>query len=115
MASMHVRFELLGNRVERAAEFYAERARGGTALIITGGYGPNPQGVIETGADCLNSDDQVTEESKIPAAVHEAGGKIALQILHAGRYAKVDDPVGASSIPSPINPRKVHALTTYEV
>ncbi len=115
MASMHVRFELLGNRVERAAEFYAERARGGTALIVTGGYGPNPQGVIEAGADYLNSDDQVTEESKIPAAVHEAGGKIALQILHAGRYAKVDDPVGASSIPSPINPRKVRALTTDEV
>ena len=75
MASMHVRFELLGNGVERAAEFYAERARGGTALIVTGGYGPNPQGVIETGADYLNSPDQVAEESRIPAAVHEAGGE----------------------------------------
>ncbi|MEE2720357.1 MAG: FAD-dependent oxidoreductase [Pseudomonadota bacterium] len=115
MASMHVRFELLGNGVERAAEFYAERARGGTALIVTGGYGPNPQGVIETGADYLNSEEQIAEERKIPTAVHEAGGKIVLQILHAGRYAKVDDPVGASSIPSPINPREIHALTTDEV
>lgn len=115
MASMHVRFELMDRPIERAAAFYAERARGGTALLVTGGYGPNPQGVIEAGADCLNSPDQVAEESKIPAAVHEAGGKIVLQILHAGRYAKVDDPVGASNMPSPINPREIHALTTDEV
>jgi 2,4-dienoyl-CoA reductase (NADPH2) len=54
-------------------------------------------------------------DSKIPAAVHEAGGKIVLQILHAGRYAKVDNPVGASTLPSPINPREIHALTTEEV
>ncbi|MFT5488670.1 MAG: 2,4-dienoyl-CoA reductase (NADPH2) [Alphaproteobacteria bacterium] len=115
MASMHVRFELMDRPIERAAAFYAERARGGTALLVTGGYGPNPQGVIEAGADCLNSADQVAEESKIPAAVHEAGGKIVLQILHAGRYAKVDHPVGASNMPSPINPREIHALTTEEV
>ena len=115
MASMHVRFELMDKPIERAAAFYAERARGGTALIVTGGYGPNLQGVIEDGADCLNSPDQVAEERKIPAAVHEAGGKIVLQILHAGRYAKVDHPVGASSLPSPINPREIHALTTEEV
>ncbi|CAN0575713.1 unnamed protein product, partial [Laminaria digitata] len=115
MASMHVRFELMDRSIERAAAFYAERARGGTALLVTGGYGPNPQGVIEEGADCLSSPDQVVEESKIPAAVHDAGGKIVLQILHAGRYAKVDRPVGASSLPSPINPREIHALTTDEV
>mgnify|MGYP002010911552 CR=1 FL=1 len=115
MASMHVRFELLGNAAERAAAFYSERARGGAALIVTGGYGPNEQGAIETGADYLNSPDQVPEESKIPTAVHKAGGTIVLQILHAGRYAKVDDPVGASSIPSPINPREIHALSTGEV
>ena len=115
MASMHVRFELMDRSVDRAAAFYAERARGGTGLLVTGGYGPNPQGVIETGADCLNSAEQIEEESKIPAAVHNAGGKIALQILHAGRYAKVDNPVGASNIPSPINPREIHALTTEEV
>ncbi len=115
MASMHVRFELLGKAADRAAAFYAERAKGGAALIVTGGYGPNPQGVIEDGADYLNSPDQVEEESKIPAAVHAEGGKIVLQILHAGRYAKVEKPVGASSIPSPINPREIHALTTEEV
>ena len=88
MASMHVRFELLGNGVERAAKFYAERARGGTALIVTGGYGPNPQGVIETGADYLNSEEQVAEESTIPAAVHEAGGAIFPQLWHVGAVRK---------------------------
>ena len=92
MASMHVRFELLGQPIERAAAFYDERARGGAALIVTGGYGPNPQGVIEDGADCLDSQEQVEEQSKIPAAVHAEGGKIVLQILHAGRYAKVETP-----------------------
>ncbi|PPR11291.1 MAG: 2,4-dienoyl-CoA reductase [NADPH] [Alphaproteobacteria bacterium MarineAlpha11_Bin1] len=115
MASMHIRFELLGDASNRAAAFYAERARGGAALIVTGGYGPNQQGVIETGADCLNSSDQLEEERKIPSAVHEAGGRIVLQILHAGRYAKVQNPVGASSIPSPINPRKIRALSSDEV
>ena len=115
MASMHMRFELMGKAADRAAAFYAERARGGAALIITGGYAPNPQGVMDDGAHYLNSPDQVAEHAKIPKAVHAAGGKIALQILHAGRYAKVDDLVGPSDLPSPINPREVHALTTDEV
>lgn len=115
MASMHVRFELLDRGMERAAAFYAERARGGAGLIITGGVAPNPQGTMDAGSHYLNSDDQVAEHRCIPEAVHAAGGKIAMQILHAGRYAKVDDLVGPSDIPAPINPREVHALTTAEV
>ena len=115
MASMHMRFELIDRPEERAAAFYAERARGGAALIVTGGYAPNPQGVIDEGSHCLNSPYQVAEQSKIQEAVHAAGSKIALQVLHAGRYAKVLDAVGPSDIPSPINPRKIHALTTAEV
>ncbi|MGB0630129.1 MAG: 2,4-dienoyl-CoA reductase FMN-binding domain-containing protein, partial [Alphaproteobacteria bacterium] len=115
MASMHMRFELMGQAADRAAAFYAERAKGGASLIITGGYAPNPQGVMDAGAHYLNSPDLVEEQSKIPEAVHAAGGKVALQILHAGRYAKVDDLVGPSDLPSPINPREVHALTTQEV
>ncbi len=115
MASMHMRFELLGRSEERAAEFYAERARGGASLIVTGGYAPNPVGVMDEGAHCLNSRDQITEQRVIPNAVHKAGGKIALQILHAGRYAKVAAPVGPSNVPSPINPRPVRALATEEV
>ena len=66
MASMHIRFELLDRSIERAAAFYAERAKGGTALIVTGGYGPNLEGVIETGADCLNAVEQVEREKLIP-------------------------------------------------
>ena len=115
MASMHIRFELLDRSIERAAAFYAERAKGGTALIVTGGYGPNLEGVIETGADCLNAVEQVEREKLIPRAVHSAGGKIALQILHAGRYAKVEHPVSASDIASPINRRNIRALTSDDV
>ena len=115
MASMHARFELLGQAEERAAAFYERRAKGGAALIITGGYSPNPQGIIDEGSHYLNSLEQVPRQQIITDAVHAAGGKIALQILHAGRYAKTDDLVGPSDISSPINPRKVHALTSEEV
>ena len=115
MASMHARFELLGQAEERAAAFYERRAKGGAALIITGGYSPNPQGVIDEGSHYLNSFEQVPRQQIITDAVHAAGGKIALQILHAGRYAKTDDLVGPSQIASAINPRKVHALSTEEV
>ena len=115
MASMHMRFELMGRAEERAAAFYAERAKGGAALIVTGGYAPNPAGVMDEGAHYLNSPEQVAAQTVIPDAVHAAGGKIALQILHAGRYAKVENPVGPSSLPSPINPREVKALAAEEV
>lgn len=115
MASMHMRLELLDRPEERAAAFYAERAKGDAALIVTGGYAPNPDGVFEQGAHYLNDRSQVPEQRRIPDAVHEAGGKVALQILHAGRYAKIDRPVGPSDMASPINPRDVHALSTAEV
>ena len=115
MASMHMRFELMDRPTERAAAFYAERARGGASLIVTGGCAPNPVGVMDADAHFLNSPAQLDEHRAIPAAVHAEGGKIVLQILHAGRYAKVDDLVGPSDIPAPINPRQVHALTTGEV
>jgi 2,4-dienoyl-CoA reductase (NADPH2) len=115
MASMHMRFELMDRPEERAAAFYAERASGGASLIVTGGYAPNPDGVFEPGAHYLNDRSQVAEQKRIPDAVHDAGGKVALQILHAGRYAKIDTPVGPSDRASPINPRNVHALTTAEV
>ena len=115
MASMHMRFELMDRAEERAAAFYAARARGGTSLIVTGGYAPNPEGVMDAGAHYLSSADQVAEQRRIPDAVHQAGGRIALQILHAGRYAKVDDLVGPSDIASPINPRAVRALSASEI
>ena len=115
MASMHMRFELMDRAEERAAAFYADRAKGGASLIVTGGYAPNPDGVMDPGAHVLNSRDQIAELRRIPDAVHDAGGRVALQILHAGRYAKVDSLVGPSDLPSAINPRQVHALTSAEV
>ena len=115
MASMHMRFELMDRPTERAAAFYAERARGGASLIVTGGCAPNPAGVMDAEAHFLKSPAQLDEHRAIPEAVHAEGGKIVLQILHAGRYAKIDDLVGPSDMPAPINPRAVHALTTGEV
>ncbi|MEK9644904.1 MAG: FAD-dependent oxidoreductase [Alphaproteobacteria bacterium] len=115
MASMHMRFELLDRPEERAAAFYAARAAGGASLIVTGGYAPNPEGVFEEGAHYLSDRAQLAEQRRIPDAVHEAGGKIALQILHTGRYAKIDRPVGPSDMASPINPKEIHALTAAEV
>lgn len=110
MGSMHTRLELLDRPIERQVAFYAERAKGGVALIITGGYAPNLEGRIDEAAPALLRVEQAAELRPIPAAVHAHGAKILLQILHAGRYAKVAQPVGASDIPSPINRRAPRAL-----
>ena len=115
MGSMHTRLESVRDGSARAAAFYAERARGGVALIITGGYSPDAAGLLEADAGALDHPDKLAEHREVTEAVHAAGGKICLQILHAGRYAKHDGPVGASDIPSPINRRKPRALATAEV
>ena len=115
MGSMHTRLESVADGAARAAAFYAERARGGAALIITGGYSPDAYGLLEADAGALDHPDKIAEHRVVTAAVHAAGGKICLQILHAGRYAKHDALVGASDIASPINRRKPRALTTAEV
>ncbi|MBK5105460.1 MAG: NADPH-dependent 2,4-dienoyl-CoA reductase, partial [Burkholderiales bacterium] len=115
MGSMHTRLETVAGGNARAAAFYAERARGGVALIITGGYSPDAAGLLEADAGALDHADKIAEHRVVTDAVHAAGGRICLQILHAGRYAKHDALVGASDIPSPINRRKPHTLTTAEV
>ncbi len=115
MGSMHTRLESVPDGSARAAAFYAERARGGVALIITGGYAPDAAGLLEADAGALDRPDKVAEHRVVTDAVHAAGGKICLQILHAGRYAKHDALVGASAIASPINRRKPRALATAEV
>jgi 2,4-dienoyl-CoA reductase (NADPH2) len=115
MGSMHTRLELLDRHIEREAAFYAERARAGVALIITGGYAPNDDGRIDEDAPTLADAAHAAELRPIPAAVHAHGGKILLQVLHTGRSAKVPHPVGASALPSPINRRSPRALTGAEV
>ncbi|MEQ2024433.1 NADPH-dependent 2,4-dienoyl-CoA reductase [Xenorhabdus szentirmaii] len=104
MGSMHTGLEELPDGARRLAQFYAERAAGGVALIVTGGIAPNPQGVVAAGASVLNSEDSLAHHKVITEAVHQAGGKIALQILHTGRYSYQKDLVAPSSVQAPINP-----------
>jgi 2,4-dienoyl-CoA reductase (NADPH2) len=115
MGSMHTRLETAPNGVARKATFYAERARGGVALVVTGGYAPNAEGRMEECAEVLDRPEHLADHRPIVDAVHREGALIALQILHAGRYAKIERPVGASTIASPINKRAIHALSAAEI
>lgn len=115
MGSMHTRLECEPGGAERLAAFYAERARGGAALIVTGGVSPNRDGLLEADSDALDNTARVPFHRVVTEAVHAAGAPILMQILHAGRYAKIDAPVGASSLPSRINRRTVRALADEEV
>ncbi|MBE8596981.1 NADPH-dependent 2,4-dienoyl-CoA reductase [Xenorhabdus sp. BG5] len=104
MGSMHTGLEEHPDGAQRLAQFYAERAAGGVALIVTGGIAPNPQGVVAAGASILNSEAHLPHHKFITEAVHQAGGKIALQILHAGRYSYQKNSVAPSAIQAPITP-----------
>ena len=115
MGSMHTGLEAVPNASERLAAFYAERARGGAALIITGGCSPNPAGCMDEHHGVLDRPEQIAFHRPIVDAVHAAGGLIALQILHTGRYGRHKDLVGASDLPAPINRLKPRVLTEAEV
>jgi len=104
MGSMHTGLEEMPNGFERMAAFFAERARGGVGLIVTGGVGPNEEGSVRAGAAKLSTAEEAAEHKVITQAVHEAGGKICMQILHAGRYAYSPQLVAPSAIQAPINP-----------
>ena len=103
MGSMHTGLEETRDW-NRVAEFYATRARGGVALMVTGGMAPNAEGGVFPGAAGLFSDDDIANHKIVTDRVHDAGGKIAMQILHAGRYAYSQDCVSASAVKSPISP-----------
>lgn len=103
MGSMHTGLEETKDW-NRVAEFYAERARGQVALMVTGGIGPNLEGSVLPGAAMMVSDEDVANHSIVTQRVHDAGGKIAMQILHAGRYAYGPACVAPSPIKSPISP-----------
>ena len=104
MGAMHTRLETLDRANERLAAFYEARARGEVGLVLTGGYAPNAAGIFEPGAPRFSDESQLDEHHAIVGAVHAGGGKIALQIVHSGRYAKHPLCVGASAIRSRINP-----------
>ncbi|MEX3920174.1 FAD-dependent oxidoreductase [Paraburkholderia sp. BR10872] len=115
MGAMHTRLETLDRPQERLAAFYAARAAGEIGLILSGGFSPNAEGVMEAGGPLFNRAEQVDEHRAVTHAVHEAGGKIVLQILHAGRYAKVPECVGPSAAKARINAYPPRALSTQEV
>jgi 2,4-dienoyl-CoA reductase (NADPH2) len=103
MGSMHTGLEETKDW-NRVAEFYAERARGEVALMVTGGMAPNREGGVFPGAAGLFTPEDIANHRIVTDRVHAAGGKIAMQILHAGRYAYGKDCVAPSAIKSPISP-----------
>jgi 2,4-dienoyl-CoA reductase (NADPH2) len=109
MGSMHTGLEETGDWA-RVAEFYAARARGGVALIVTGGMAPNAEGGVFPGAAGLYTAQDIANHRGVTDAVHAAGGRIVMQILHAGRYAYGKDCVSASAVKSPISPFVPRAL-----
>ncbi|ENM2867778.1 FAD-dependent oxidoreductase [Citrobacter koseri] len=115
MGSMHTGLEEYPDGAERLAAFYAERARHGVALIVTGGIAPVLSGVGIEGGATLNDASQLPHHRVITDAVHEEGGKIALQILHTGRYSYQPHLVAPSAIQAPINRFTPHELTHDEI
>ena len=115
MGSMHVGLEEAKNGFERMAAFYAERARGGVGLMVTGGIAPNDRARPMPGGARMTTPEEAEKHKVVTQAVHEAGGKICMQILHFGRYAYHPELVAPSAIKAPINPFRPHALSTEEV
>ncbi|WP_172731738.1 FAD-dependent oxidoreductase [Pluralibacter gergoviae] len=115
MGSMHTGLEERPDGTARLAAFYAERARHGVALIVTGGVAPALSGVTMAGGAVLNDASQLAHHRPVTDAVHQAGGKIALQILHTGRYSYQPNPVAPSAIQAPINRFAPQALSDEEI
>ncbi|AKM00958.1 MULTISPECIES: NADPH-dependent 2,4-dienoyl-CoA reductase [Burkholderia cepacia complex] len=115
MGSMHVGLEEAPNGFERMAAFYAERARGEAGLIVTGGFAPNERGRPAPGGAMLTTEADAERHRVVTRAVHAEGGRIALQILHFGRYAYQPALVAPSALKAPINPFTPHALSSDEV
>ncbi|MBG7611120.1 NADPH-dependent 2,4-dienoyl-CoA reductase [Polaribacter sp. BAL334] len=111
MGSMHTGLEEEKNGIERIATYYAERAKGGVGLIVTGGISPNIQGWTGPFAARMSKEKHALEHQKITKAVHKEGGKICMQILHSGRYGYHPLNVAPSKIKAPINPFKPFKLT----
>ena len=115
MGSMHTGLEEHADGAQRLAAFYAERARHGVALIVTGGIAPTASGVTMAGGAVLDDARHLAQHRYITDAVHREGGKIALQILHTGRYSYQPRPVAPSALQAPINRFAPHALSHDEI
>jgi 2,4-dienoyl-CoA reductase (NADPH2) len=110
MGSMHTGLEDRGRDAGRLAAYFAERARGGVGLMVTGGYAPNRTGWLFPTASDLRSPRTLGRHRTVTSAVHAEGGRIALQLLHAGRYAYHPLSQSASAIKAPINPFRPRAM-----
>ncbi|MGW2559365.1 oxidoreductase [Streptomyces sp. NPDC001514] len=115
MGSMHIGLEEAENGFDRMAAFYAARARGGVGLIVTGGIAPNEEGRPYDGGAKLTTEEEAAQHRTVTDAVHAAGGRIAMQILHFGRYAYHPQLVAPSALQAPISPFVPRALTDEEV
>ena len=115
MGSMHTGLEEAKNGFERLAEYFAERARGGVGLIVTGGISPNQQGLTFSGSAALDHIYKVAQHQLVTQAVHKAGSKICMQILHTGRYAYSPDSIAPSAIKAPINPFTPKAVSSEDI
>jgi len=115
MGSMHVGLEEAKDGFARMAAFYAERAAGGVGLIVTGGIAPNDRARPMPGGARLTTEEEAAKHKVVTQAVHAAGGKIAMQILHFGRYAYHPDLVAPSALQAPINPFRPNPLSSDEV
>ena len=115
MGSMHTGLEEEKGGFHKLAAFYKERARGGVGLIVTGGVAPNISGWVAPFASKLTTKKEIEKHKLITKAVHAEGGKIALQILHAGRYAFHPLAVAPSAIKSPISPFKPWKLPSFMI
>ncbi len=115
MGSMHTGLEEAKDGHHRQAVYFAARARGGVGLIVTGGIGPNRAASVHAGSKILETDEDVIHHKVITDAVHEADGKICMQILHTGRYAFNDKLVAPSPIKAPINPFVPREVTPEDI
>ncbi|MGY3957882.1 oxidoreductase [Aeromonas popoffii] len=115
MGSMHTGLEEEKGGFDKLAAFYAERARGGVGLIVTGGIAPNLRGRLVPHGSQLSFPWQVAKHKRVTQAVHQEGGKIALQILHAGRYAYHPFSLAPSALKAPISPFKPRAMSERQI
>lgn len=115
MGSMHTGFESLADGMEQLAAFYAERARGGVALIVTGGFSPNAAGELRGHRAQMSEPQDALRHRIVTDAVHDAGGRIILQLLHSGRYGQHPDIVAPSPIRSPIGSTVPRELDDAEI
>jgi 2,4-dienoyl-CoA reductase (NADPH2) len=115
MGSMHTGLEARPDGMPRLAAFYAERARGGAALLVTGGFAPNDAGELSPHRAQMSTREDAQRHGVIPQAVHDAGGRIVLQILHSGRYGFHKNIVAPSSVKSGINPGTPRELSAPDI